>query len=212
MNATRQRMTLAEATAAAEKLYALVGVQAYVDWVFAGSIRRRAPSVGDIDHVVLPAFAEGPRENLFLPGPPENQLWKRLDELTRAGQLKYAIGGGGGDRKRIVELDGHKHEIWTARPDTWGIVLLIRTGPGDFSKRFVTDLRKHGCVAHDGAVWRLSDNPADHTLPNLTDREARQRGLWIRDEIARGVQIPTPTEHDVFRLIGWSDIKPEDRR
>lgn len=71
----------------------------------------------------------------------------------------------------------------------WGVIFLLRTGPADFSRRFVTPRRQGGmlpewALVKDGAIWHRST----------------------------GKVIETPEEDDVWKLLGIEPIPPEARR
>ncbi len=95
-----------------------------------------------------------------------------------------------GPKLRAVHFRGMTHEIYTADADNWGSMVLIRTGPADFSRWVVTELQKHGLRHKDGRVVDTTKADPDHTGANV---------------------IPTPTEQRVFELIGTTYRKPKDR-
>lgn len=174
----------------------------YDHWTVAGSIRRGASSVGDIDHVVIPKSEPLWTDTMF--GRQQvaevNSLWKRMDELVTKGAIQKAIygadaeadpiSGEGGGRTRYgpllrgVVFHGVKHEISTASGKNLGAMIAIKTGPVDFSKHLVTKLR-------DGRRYRQSGGYV----------------LYNRDDTIRAV----PTEADYFALCGVPWITPEKR-
>lgn len=78
--------------------------------------------------------------------------------------------------------DGINLDLFFAKPDTFGYIFLLRSGPSLFSKDFVIKLRRRGYHGEDGA---------------------------IKNSI--GQIIPTADEVDAFRLAGLPFIKPEFR-
>ena len=95
---------------------------------------------------------------------------------------------GGPRYKQILTPHGVALDVFVVLPPAqWGLIYLLRTGPADFSRWVVTPRRKGGGLpshlrVKDGAVWQ---------------------GKEI---------IPTPTEADVFRLLGMEPIPPARRR
>ncbi|MDB5294955.1 MAG: hypothetical protein JWO31_938 [Phycisphaerales bacterium] len=125
-------------------------------WSAAGSVRRRCPEVGDVDHVVIPAVGELAGDGLFGATEPANLLWHHLDGLVAAGTVAKAWNGRSfcwGEKKRSVSFRGFTHEVWTADADNWGSVLAIRTGPDPFSQRLVVGLQRQGYCNDGGYVW-----------------------------------------------------------
>ena len=74
-------------------------------------------------------------------------------------------------------------------PETFGLIYLIRTGPADYSQRFVTDLRRRGLHVADGELHRGGLGCGSYTC-----------------EV-----VPTPEEQDVYAAAGWPFVRPEHR-
>ena len=136
----------------------------------AGSVRRRKSEVHDIEIVAIPKDYE---VGLFAKGV---GLW-----LAGVDILK----GKPGPDCRYLQIrlpDGINLDLFFAKPDTFGYIFLLRSGPSLFSKDFVIKLRRRGYHGEDGA---------------------------IKNSI--GQIIPTADEVDAFRLAGLPFIKPEFR-
>ncbi len=58
MSTTSEKRDLASALADAQGFRDLFPPASYERWEFAGSVRRKRLSVGDVEHVVIPAFAD----------------------------------------------------------------------------------------------------------------------------------------------------------
>jgi len=162
----------------------------YERWEIAGSVRRRRPLVGDVEHVVIPAYGEVERcDGLFAVKERVNLFGFHLDALVADGQVsKHIYGGTGyrwGTRYRGCDFRGFNHEIFTAEPDNFGAILLIRTGPAEFSERFVKRLK-------DGGMYRQRDGYVWH--------------------VATGERVPVADEAAYFRLAGMPYVEPELRR
>jgi DNA polymerase/3'-5' exonuclease PolX len=174
----------------------------YLRWEFAGSVRRKAGQVSDVEHVVIAATGDIPSPDLFSTPRRGNLLWHRLDELIALKDLGEPIPGGSkltkhlypnlqtrwGERYRGV--DYHRwnhvflHEVFIADANNLGPILAIRTGPALFSKMLVTKLRDRGLVQEGGYVKRGEG----------------------------GEIVPCATEEEYFRLCGVEWVEPEHRR
>ena len=181
MSATDEKLSLAVADLAATHMRDLLGDCAE-QWEIAGSVRRRTAWVGDIEHVVVPAFGSVPSGGLFGGAQRGNLLWHRLDEMLATGEIDKAQRADGktvwGERMRAFVFHGERHEIYTTTVEAFGYTLLIRTGPEDFSRAFVQRLRRHGYEARDGRLWPQGRNYAARA-PKETDA-LRLAGLgWI---------------------------------
>lgn len=153
----------------------------YERWEVAGSVRRKKPEVGDIEHVVIP------RPNFLA----------RMDELTldpdalfakTDAPLTKAVYSDGttrwGPLYRGVCFRGFRHEIFCAAPENWGAILAIRTGPADFSTRLVTRMKQWGIY--------------------------RQQGGFVIEQ-ATGAVVPVFSEVDFLALCGSTWIEPSVR-
>lgn len=160
-----------------------------------GSIRRNKPDVKDIELICIPVFGQFPTGQMSLEGDPitsfENLLFKRIS----ANRDKYDIIKMGDKYAQIEVFDEHatgtrqyiKVDVFTATFQTWGYILMLRTGPAELSKWAVTELKRIGFAPKDGAVWS--------------------------NELHEGmIKIATPTEGEVFDLLRIDYIEPEDRR
>lgn len=224
----------------AEAFRALFAPACYARWEIAGSLRRRKPEVGDVEHVIVPAFGTIPGDGLFAEPRQVNLLWQRLDDMVKAGTLTrhvYASAAGAterwGDRYRGVDYMGFNHEIFTACEENWGSVLAIRTGPAEFSKGLVVGLQRKGYMNKGGYVrnksqWVCSACCWRGTAPLWTP-VARRKPEYIRT-IAGGFEegaacpgcrssdylqasiVPVPTEERFFELAGAEYLLPEQRQ
>ena len=131
----------------------------------AGSIRRRKPEVGDLEIVCVPKL----RLNV-LGESDGTHLDPILERLQERGDLKRIKGG---SKYKQYELPAHgcKLDLFLTTAAQWGLVLLIRTGPAEFSKRFVTrrllgGLLPNDMSVHGGYLWRkveLLQTPEEET-------------------------------------------------
>jgi DNA polymerase/3'-5' exonuclease PolX len=188
MSTTLAKRTHREASEDAFAFQAMFPPETYKRWLFAGSLRRGRPEVGDVEHVIEPAFGEVEiGGGLFPKRERVNLFASHLDALV-AGQTvtKHIYGATGfrwGERYRGVDFRGFNHELFFADADNWGAMLLIRTGPADFSQRVVTALKNGGMYRQqDGYLWANGD-----------------------------VKVPVPDEQTYLRLAGMPWKEPHER-
>jgi len=190
MSTTTTKRDYATALEDAEAFRALFPPSTYRRWEFAGSLRRQRPEVGDIEHVIEPAVGDVERgDGLFTIKEPTNLLWHHLDALLRGGHVtKHVYGATGfrwGERYRGVDYRGFNHELFKADADNWGAILLIRTGPADYSERFVTRLKS-------GGMYRQQDGYVIH--------------------VASGRRVKVDSEERYFGLVGAEYVAPRFRK
>lgn len=160
----------------------------------AGSIRRKKSEVGDIEMVAIPKFKSISEANLFGERGQYNALETVIQEAHQNGMGLIKNGSrykqlvlpknilGKGSNADVIYMD----LFIVLPPSQWGVQLLIRTGPAEFSKKAVTQRRIGGwlpsdCVVKDGQVLR------------------------------NGILIPMSEEEDFLALIGKPGLKPEER-
>lgn len=164
----------------------------------AGSIRRGRPDVGDIELVAVPKI-ETVSDGMFAERQ-VNWLTLRVDLMIRSGILApHPTDPKRGERysKLLEPTTGLQLDLFSASAGTFGIILLIRTGPADYSRRFVDDLRGRGLHAAEGQLHR----------GGLGCRLGGQDGKAILCDV-----VPTPEEADVYAAAAWPFVPPEDRR
>lgn len=230
MSTTAAKRRASQARADARDLLRLIAGdgqwQDYAErWELAGSLRRNRELVGDVEHVVIPRMGEvtKPGTNTLFNLPERgNVLWARLDELVAEREIGRWYNGRSetwGERYRRVGFRGFCHEFFTADADNWGSVMLIRTGPAEFSKGWVTALQTRGLKHVGGRVIRsgwvrcincdwqghaedLADSCGDSHCPACS---AAGASAWP------AVVVPTPDEDTAFGLAGFEFIEPSRR-
>jgi len=156
----------------------------------AGSVRRGRADVGDIEIVAVPLIETVP-EGMW-ESREANLLSARIDALIADGILaNHPTDPKRGDRysKLIEPTSGLQLDLFSATADTFGLIYLIRTGPADYSHRFVTDLRRRDLHVSGGQLHRGSLGCGSYVC-----------------EV-----IPTPEETDVYSAAGWKFVRPEMR-
>lgn len=150
----------------------------------AGSIRRKKPFVKDIELVCEPKGSTRSKLNRII----ENLAQKKKIKILKNGE-RY---------KQFILLDKNQKELIKVDlfivlpPAQWGVILLIRTGSAEFSKRFVSEIKPK---------FRVKDGHLEELC-------------HIKDELGeRDVYLPvkTLTERSVFKTVHWNYIKPAKR-
>ena len=159
----------------------------------AGSIRRGKPDVGDMEILAVPRI-EMESADLFGDPQPVNLLDRLCTLLLRDStfQPRRDVNGRAafGERYKRLSYKGVPLDLFSViEPAQWGVLYLIRTGPADFSKRFVTSKAAGGMLP----PWA-----------QVADGAIRHRGT--------GEIYATPEDRDVLKLIGQPWIPPEERQ
>lgn len=205
--AARTRLAYSTGAAIAESLVDLLAPSCERLQV-CGSIRRRAETIGDIDLVAVPKLS--PIVGLF-EGPPSghvNVLNHQLDELCGQQVIRQARRADGkiagwGDKLRKFVYRGLPVQCRQATAETFGMVVLIATGPASYSHAFVTPRSQQAALRnHDGTViaYRQGLLPAGFSVASgFVLHFAHQ-------------PISTPDEAAVFEALGWAYLDPWERR
>lgn len=173
----------------------------------AGSVRRRTNFSKDIEFVVIakPAF------NLYGEVMKTTQLDNVVELLQETKQLGSPVRNGS-KWKTLPILDpgaGINLELFITTPKTWATTLLIRTGPVEFAKRYVTPKQKSGLLPDNmrqegGRLWRVvADGGESKPREDARQLDGPGQAWWA--------PIDTPEERDVFAAIGLPYIEPQDR-
>jgi DNA polymerase/3'-5' exonuclease PolX len=157
----------------------------------AGSIRRARPDVGDVEIVCVPRISETVAGLFGDRLERRNELDALCQDLIERGVFAHRLASNGqhafGERLKRLTYGGVALDLFSVLPPAeWGVILAIRTGPAEFSRRLVTRRRSGGLLpdwlrVQDGAIWHGAD------------------------------PVPTPEEADVFRLLGLPNIPPAER-
>jgi DNA polymerase (family 10) len=177
-------MRLEDALPKAEKVRAVL--QPLCERVcIAGSIRRLKSEVNDIDIVALP-------KSLDLPGAlggtahfSESQVWK---DLIPKALVKWGLRleASGQELLRLsFPLTALQVDIYRARAETWGVILLVRTGSKEHNVKL--------CTLARSKRLKLSANEGVVT----------QEGF--------GQIVASKTEEEIFAVLGLAFVEPKDR-
>lgn len=141
-----------------------------------GSIRRGKADVKDIEIVAIPFFQTDMFGGSLLSHSLDVFPWERDGVLEKSGH-KY---------KKVALNAGINLDVFIVTPPAqWGVQMVIRTGPSDFSHWIVTKRSMGGALpdyyfVKDGSIWDGRD----------------------------GSKFNTPEEKDFFRLCGLKLIEP----
>lgn len=187
-----RKVELSIARAAAEELVAALAPAC--DRVeIAGSIRRGAPLVSDIEIVAIPRM-DVTSGDLWGTPVEIDMLADLLDQLRASGALPLRaveihrkdgtveIGHRDGASYKALEVQGFPVDLFIVHdPAQWGVIYTIRTGPAEWSHRLVTDCQKYLRRVDGGYLYRS------------------------------GKRVPCPEERDFFEGIGQPWVEPAER-
>jgi DNA polymerase/3'-5' exonuclease PolX len=159
----------------------------------AGSIRRRKPDVGDIEIVCIPDFESTGCDLFGNPLSMANMQLMRVKNLLQDSVFGHRPDKNGhnccGEGCQRLTYRGFALDIFPCvGTSEYGVIKLIRTGSGDFNKRFVLQRAVGGTILQtgqkieDGALWDL------------------------------GQRVSTPEEIDVFNAVGLAYLEPWERQ
>lgn len=189
-----QPVPLAAARAVADALRELLE-PACTRIEIAGSIRRRKATVGDAELVAIPRLVPEPAGDLWGTLRERDLLAERVAALIAAGEFTVRM-------VRITRADGSIEQgrrlgraylalvfrglpvdLFIVHPPAeWGVIFALRTGPGDWNIRLVTEARNAGRRVDGGRVYAL------------------------------GQPVACPDEADFFRALGQPWLDPWERR
>jgi len=164
----------------------------------AGSLRRLRPKVRDIELVAMPRIEERPAHDLWASPETHDLLEERIAEMLSASAVyarlveNHRADGSidlqtklGPSFKALI-CDNVNVDLFIVRPPaTWGCIYALRTGPGDWNTRLVTDCKAIGRRVEGGQVQRWDGK------------------AWV--------VVPTPEERDFFAALGQRWVEPEER-
>lgn len=194
MSSVLERIPLAEAEALANEVVELLA-PACERWVIGGSIRRKRPTIGDLELIVEPQIV-GTFGGLFGDMPERHsRLEERVANLLTDGVFALRLDvndrPANGSHYKRLSYRGRALDLFIEdRPERWGVALLLRTGSAEFNHRLVTPKGQGGWMPsglrmHSGAIEKIVGEQ------------------W---EI-----VPTYTEEQVFALLRQPWVEPERR-
>jgi len=175
-----EAIPIVEAAAVATEFISYLLLTESVDKIrVAGSIRRGKPEVHDIEIVCIPrqhyitTLTEGEEP---VKGDGRTVFEETMQVMLEKGlinrdrprkdtkqnpfgpkyyRINYLAGPYGGQQAKWYPVD-----LFTATPENWGLIYLLRTGSGDFNRWFVQQGYRYGVKIKDGRV-EVDGVPAD---------------------------------------------------
>lgn len=183
---------LAEARGVAEGLLTLLR-SACERIEVAGSVRRQRPQVGDIELLAVSKVSPANQQMTFDRPRRIAQVTRYLDhrvgELIAKGTFDYRLNklgrrAFGPKNKMLIHVpSGISVDLFSTTAENWGMSLLVRTGSADYCVKVMSRLIALG---HRG-----------HAYGGIT--------------LQSGEEINCPTEEEVFRILQWPFVAPEQR-
>lgn len=151
-----------------------------------GSLRRRRPTVGDIEFLVEPAVEVADLFGTLTPVvAPIRAVLEQLGRWVKGADRMMQVSD-------LLGRPGLTCEVYLVHPPAqWGSQLAIRTGPSDLGKLAVTLMHHHGLREQRGHVIEVRTG---NVLPTPTEEDFfRLAGLpcWPpakRDELIQRIQ------------------------
>jgi DNA polymerase (family 10) len=135
-----------------------------------GSIRRRCPEVKDIDIVLIP----------------QAWMWNTIIQTLKTNWLAEVVEAGQELARLKVPTDATSEpvqvDIYRARPETWGVLLLIRTGSIEHNIKLCSRARAMNMML------------------------SAKKGV-IKD----GKVVASRTEEEIFKALEMDFVEPEKR-
>lgn len=162
----------------------------------AGSIRRGARDVKDIEIVCVPKFSRGLFDEMAFDQLNETvrlrRREKKLQWRTRTGAMGAPEPADLTDRRyyalATVEDDPFPIDVFAVRPPAqWGAIFAIRTGPAEYAQKLVTNAHKLQRKCVDGRLVSLA-------------------------LATNGQELSTPDERDFIEACGMPYLPPNIRR
>ncbi len=170
----------------------------------AGSVRRGKAKVKDIEIVAVPDLTPVPRPRAEFGKPIPQWNKTKLDvilmEMFLDGVVEFEKNGEKYKKLRIFKgKDSIAYNLCdlflVTPPAEWGVQMVIRTGPADFS---------HWCVTRKSQGGALPDDLI------VEDGAVGPRVRGDKGDARHGV-ILTPEESDFLKVLGLGWIEPGER-
>ena len=178
---SERKMKLAQAEQIAQSLKA--DLEPFCEKIeIGGSIRRKKPEPNDIEFICIPKFGDHQTGQMSLEGDPLTSYENLLFEHIAANSDRFGIIKMGEKYAQIevIAFDEYiKVDVFTATKITWGYIFMLRTGPAEFSKWVVTELKRKGYKPEGGEISHgtfVASTPTEQSVFNLLDID------WIEPE------------------------------
>ena len=160
--------------------------------IVCGSFRRKKPTSGDIDVLIL--TPELPTEEV-IKSSAVNHLHVIVDHLKKKKVIVDSLTEEGGTKfmgmcKATRAGLGRRIDIRLIPYTSKGAAMLYFTGSGDFNKIMRAEALKKGFTINEYGIYKL-----------------KKQGK----KMVKGNLVPTETEEDIFKVVGMTYLKPEQR-
>jgi DNA polymerase/3'-5' exonuclease PolX len=206
MSSVATRMPLAEAEAVAARFVEQLS-GTYDRLVIAGSIRRRLPTIGDVEIVAVPKVETVTALDMF--GDPTHTgqvdlLGAHLTMLLDRGIVSKRPRSDGkfvwGQKMKYLTFEGVNVDLFTPEAARFGLILLIRTGPAAYSHQLVTEKGKALVVGHQ-------PNGRPITRFGMLPPHLKVDKGWLTSRMS-GIRIPTPEEQTFYEHTRLHYLEP----
>jgi DNA polymerase (family 10) len=161
----------------------------------AGSIRRQKAEVGDIDLVLIPRSGRYYCGLGFDAKFSAGKVWAELipAALKRNGLRQTEAGD---ELQHFLFADNFQVDLYRARQETWGVIMLVRTGSKEHNVKLCTIARSKGLMlsAKQGVIRPAPPKPCE--------------GLCLE---VQGEVLASRSEESIFAVLGLAFVKPEFR-
>jgi DNA polymerase/3'-5' exonuclease PolX len=184
MTTEKHRWPLNQILPVAHQLVGLLGP--FCDRIaIAGSVRRTAPLVGDIEILAVPTAWPVGQSNLFALSPLDEHITNlRAHGILALRPNKKGVFTNGPLNKLLSHTPtGIPVDLFVTGAENWGMSLMVRTGPKDWNIRVMSELRRCGMQGH--------------AYGGITG--------------TNGELIDCPDEETVFRILQWPYLPPSLR-
>ena len=129
----------------------------------AGSLRRRAPVVGDLEFVVEPRMVAADLFGTMAPDTePIRKALFQMGSWVKGGKRFMQI-------TDLLGLEGVTLDLFLVHPPAqWGSILAIRTGPWQLGRYCVTAMKERGYLHEEGHVVHMETG---ETVPTPTEED-----------------------------------------
>jgi DNA polymerase/3'-5' exonuclease PolX len=210
VSATATRLPIAEALPVARAFCRLIEPACH-RLAIAGSIRRRATTVGDIEIVAIPKLEEERALDLFGETTAvryTSRLEGLLNSMGADGMIAKRLDRNGrpawGPKLKRLSFQGVPVDLFCTTARQWGLILAIRTGPAAYSHQFVTPRGQKVRVGTDDRgkpIFRMGRLP----------EHLKVEGGWLMSRVS-GQRFETAEEMDFFNLARLEYVEPWARR
>lgn len=119
--------------------------------IVAGSLRRGAQEVGDVEILFIPIWVPSPTVDFFSPPKFESLAENRISKLVadnilahRQSVSNHDAGWGPKNKLAVHVTSGMPVDLFETTIENWWVSLVIRTGPKDFNLKLTTGAQRQG--------------------------------------------------------------------